>query len=98
MIRPEQAQLLSLQQAAETPLPAGSNEISAKVEEIVFLGDSLTCSVITASGSRLCLKALSVAATTHQPGSDVRVRWHAAHTCVYHDWNESDLAKGAGSH
>ncbi|VXC35539.1 Spermidine/putrescine import ATP-binding protein PotA [Pseudomonas sp. 8Z] len=98
MIRPEQAQLLTVEQANATPLPLGHNEIDARVEEIVFLGESLTCSVITAGGSRLSLKALSIAATAHQPGSEVRVRWQAARTCIYYDWNESDLLKGAGSH
>lgn len=98
MVRPEQAQLLSVEQASEAPLPAGSNEISARVEEVVFLGDSLTYSLVTAGGSRLSLKALSVAATAQPTGSEVRVRWQVAHTCVYHDWNDSDLLKGAGSH
>ncbi|WP_212630400.1 ABC transporter ATP-binding protein [Pseudomonas sp. KB-10] len=98
MVRPEQAQLLSVEQASEVPLPAGSNEISARVEEVVFLGDSLTYSLVTAGGSRLSLKALSVAATVQATGSEVRVRWQVAHTCVYHDWDDSDLLKGAGSH
>ncbi|MDL2425160.1 polyamine ABC transporter ATP-binding protein, partial [Pseudomonas sp. BAgro211] len=50
MVRPEKAQVLSPAQAAATPLAAGWNEIPAKVAETVFLGESLTCSVVTASG------------------------------------------------
>ncbi|MGE8505169.1 MAG: ABC transporter ATP-binding protein [Pseudomonas sp.] len=98
MVRPEKATLLSQQEAEQTPLPAGYNEIAARVEEMVFLGDSLTCSVITVGGCRMTLKALSGASASPQPGSPVRVRWQAAESCVYSEWNESDLLKGAGSH
>ena len=98
MLRPEQAQVLNLQQASATPIPVGWNEISARVEEMVFLGDCLTCSVITPGASRLTLKTLSPAGSPQQPGSEVRIRWDAAHGCVYREWNESDLLKGAGSH
>lgn len=98
MIRPEKATLLSPQQAEANPLPPGCNEIAAVVEEMVFLGESLTCSVVTAGGSRMTLKALSGSAATPQTGSPVRVRWHAEESCVYSQWNESDLLKGAGSH
>ncbi|GIZ13781.1 ABC transporter ATP-binding protein [Pseudomonas sp. NCCP-436] len=98
MIRPEKATLLSPQEAEANPLPPGCNEIAAVVEEMVFLGESLTCSVVTAGGSRMTLKALSGSAATPQTGSPVRVRWHAKESCVYSQWNESDLLKGAGSH
>ena len=95
MVRPEKAQVLSPTQAAATPLAAGWNEIPAKVAETVFLGESLTCSVVTASGANLTLKELSGNTQPLAPGSEVRVRWAAADACVYDQWNESDLTKGA---
>ncbi|HLA31321.1 MAG TPA: ABC transporter ATP-binding protein [Pseudomonas sp.] len=98
MVRPEKALVLVQEQAAQTPLPAGWNEIPAQVSEVVFLGESLTCSVVTPGGCSLTLKALSNDLQPLQAGTRVRVRWAAADACVYIEWNESDLTKGAGSH
>ncbi|WP_342246735.1 ABC transporter ATP-binding protein [Pseudomonas sp. OTU5201] len=98
MVRPEKAQVLSPEQAASEPLAAGWNQIQAKVAETVFLGESLTCSVITAGGTSLTLKELSGTTAPLQPGATVMVRWAAADACVYTEWKESDLAKGAGAH
>ncbi|HCF5960703.1 ABC transporter ATP-binding protein [Pseudomonas aeruginosa] len=98
MVRPEKALVLVQEQAAQTPLPAGWNEISAQVSEVVFLGESLTCSVVTPGGCSLTLKALSNNLQPLQAGTRVRVRWAAADACVYSEWNASDLSKGAGSH
>ena len=94
MIRPEKALALSAEQAAAQPLQAGWNEVGATVQEVVFLGESQTCSVTTVGGTALTLKALSGGQPLH-PGSPVRVRWAAADACVYSQWNESDLVKGA---
>jgi len=94
MIRPEKALALSAEQAAAQPLQAGWNELGATVQEVVFLGESQTCSVTTVGGTQLTLKALSGGQPLH-PGSPVRVRWAAADACVYNQWNESDLVKGA---
>ena len=94
MIRPEKALALSAEQAAAQPLQAGWNELGATVQEVVFLGESQTCSVTTVGGTTLTLKALSGGQPLH-PGSPVRVRWAAADACVYSQWNESDLVKGA---
>ncbi|MDT4890951.1 hypothetical protein D3C81_2327010 [compost metagenome] len=52
----------------------------------------------TASGASLTLKELSGATAPLQPGAPVLVRWAAADACVYSEWNESDLTKGAGAH
>lgn len=98
MVRPEKAQVLTPEQAAREPLAAGWNQIQAKVAETVFLGESLTCSVTTASGASLTLKELSGSTAPLQPGAPVLVRWAAADACVYTEWNESDLLKGAGAH
>jgi len=98
MVRPEKALVLVQEQAEQTPLPAGWNEISAQVSEVVFLGESLTCSVVTPGGCNLTLKALSNDLQPLQPGTRVLVRWAAADACVYSEWNESDLSKSAGSH
>ncbi|MHC5351469.1 ABC transporter ATP-binding protein [Pseudomonas sp. A46] len=98
MVRPEKAQVLSPEQATREPLAAGWNQVAAKVSETVFLGESLTCSVTTAGGTNLTLKELSGATVPLQPGAQVMVRWAAADACVYTEWNESDLAKGAGAH
>ena len=98
MVRPEKALVLAQEQAEQTPLPAGWNEIPAQVSEVVFLGESLTCSVVTPGGCSLTLKARSNHLQPLKPGTRVRVRWAAADACVYGEWNASDLSKGAGSH
>ncbi|NIE73401.1 ABC transporter ATP-binding protein [Pantoea sp. Ap-967] len=93
MVRPEKALALSAQQAADTPLPAGWNEAPAKVTELLFLGESQTCSVMTASGTAMTVKALSVNGLDVAPGADVRVRWAIADACVFTEWQEEDLKK-----
>ena len=98
MIRPEKAQALSLDQASHTPLPGGWNEVSAKVGEVLFLGESQTCSVVTASGTAMTVKALSATGMPMQPGDSVRVRWATSDACVYTQWVDSDLNKAAGAH
>ena len=98
MVRPEKAVALSVQQASEEPLAAGWNEVSAQVVEVLFLGESQTCSVITAGGTSMTVKALSAAGMPLKAGDPVRVRWATADACVYTEWAESDLNKAAGSH
>ncbi|HEY0285423.1 MAG TPA: ABC transporter ATP-binding protein [Pseudomonas sp.] len=98
MVRPEKALALSTEQARREPLPAGWNEISATVTEVLFLGDSQTCSVVTASGVNLSVKALSTAGMPLKAADPVRVRWAAANACVYTQWAESDLNKAPGTH
>ena len=95
MVRPEKAEVLTPAQAAQTPLAPGWNEIQAKVAETVFLGESLTCSVVTAGGTSLTLKELSGSTAPLQPGAPVVVRWAAADACVYSEWNERDLKAAA---
>ncbi|WP_107330470.1 ABC transporter ATP-binding protein [Metapseudomonas otitidis] len=98
MVRPEKAQALSLLQAEQEPLAAGWNQIRARVSEVLFLGESQTCSVVTDGGTALTVKALSAAGMPLKPGDAVCVRWATADACVYTEWNESDLNKAAGSH
>ncbi|MGN8141386.1 ABC transporter ATP-binding protein [Pseudomonas sp. 22105] len=98
MVRPEKALALSVQQAASEPLAAGWNEVSAKVVEVLFLGESQTCSVVTSGGTSMTVKALSAAGMPLKAGDPVRVRWATADACVYTDWAESDLNKAAGAH
>ncbi|MBV4467996.1 ABC transporter ATP-binding protein [Pseudomonas siliginis] len=98
MVRPEQALALSTQQALDEPLAAGWNEVSANVVEVLFLGESQTCSVVTAGGTSMTVKALSAAGMTLKAGDPVRVRWATADACVYTEWTESDLNKAAGAH
>lgn len=98
MVRPEKALALSVQQAASEPLAAGWNEVSAKVVEVLFLGESQTCSVVTSGGTSMTVKALSAAGMPLKAGDPVRVRWATADACVYTEWAESDLNKAAGSH
>ncbi|WP_236210798.1 ABC transporter ATP-binding protein [Metapseudomonas otitidis] len=98
MVRPEKAQALSFQQAEQEPLAAGWNQIRARVSEVLFLGESQTCSVVTDGGTALTVKALSAAGMPLKPGDAVCVRWATADACVYTEWNESDLNKAAGSH
>lgn len=95
MVRPEKALALSAASARDNPLPAGWNEISARVSELLFLGESQTCSVVTVAGTPLTVKALSNAGLSLQPGDDVRVRWAVADACVYDEWAAEDLKKGA---
>ena len=98
MVRPEKAQALSAQQALNEPLAAGWNEVSAKVVEVLFLGESQTCSVVTSGGTSMTVKALSAAGMPLKAGDPVQVRWATADACVYTEWTESDLNKAAGSH
>ncbi|PAW49579.1 polyamine ABC transporter ATP-binding protein [Pseudomonas moraviensis] len=98
MVRPEKAVALSVQQASAEPLAAGWNEVSAQVVEVLFLGESQTCSVLTAGGTSMTVKALSAAGMPLKAGDPVRVRWATADACVYTEWAESDLNKAAGSH
>ncbi|NBB11202.1 ABC transporter ATP-binding protein [Pseudomonas sp. SLFW] len=98
MIRPEKAQALSVEQAASQPVQAGWNEVSARVSEVLFLGESQTCTVSTQSGVSMTVKALSAAGMPLKAGDQVRVRWATADACVYTQWVESDLNKAAGVH
>ena len=98
MVRPEKALALSVEQAAQETLAAGWNEVSAKVVEVLFLGESQTCSVVTSGGTAMTVKALSAAGMPLKAGDPVRVRWATADACVYTQWAESDLNKAAGAH
>ncbi|PTT29532.1 ABC transporter ATP-binding protein [Pseudomonas sp. HMWF021] len=98
MVRPEKAVALSVQQASDEPLAAGWNEVSAQVVEVLFLGESQTCSVVTSGGTSMTVKALSAAGMPLKAGDPVRVRWATADACVYTEWAESDLNKAASSH
>ena len=98
MVRPEKALALSVEQAAEQPLAAGWNEVSAMVGEVLFLGESQTCAVKTLGGTAMTVKALSAAGMPLKAGDPVRVRWATADACVYTEWAESDLNKAAGAH
>ncbi|MBV4476721.1 MULTISPECIES: ABC transporter ATP-binding protein [Pseudomonas] len=98
MVRPEKALALSTRQATDEPLAAGWNEVSAKVVEVLFLGESQTCSVVTSGGTAMTVKALSAAGMPLKAGDPVKVRWATADACVYTEWAESDLNKAAGAH
>ncbi|QBF27108.1 ABC transporter ATP-binding protein [Pseudomonas tructae] len=98
MVRPEKALALSVEQAAREALPAGWNEVTARVGEVLFLGESQTCSVVTRGGTAMTVKALSAAGMPMQPGDSVKVRWAVADACVYSQWAPSDLNKAAGAH
>ncbi|MDH0647947.1 ABC transporter ATP-binding protein [Pseudomonas sp. GD03858] len=98
MVRPEKALALTAQQAVREALPPGWNEVTATVREVLFLGESQTCHVLTPGGSELTVKALSVAGMPMQPGDKVKVRWAVADACLYSEWAESDLSKAAGAH
>ncbi|WP_339433207.1 MULTISPECIES: ABC transporter ATP-binding protein [unclassified Pseudomonas] len=98
MVRPEKALALSVQQASDEPLMGGWNEVSATVVEVLFLGESQTCSVVTSGGTSMTVKALSAAGMPLKAGDPVRVRWATADACVYTEWSESDLNKAAGAH
>lgn len=98
MVRPEKALTLSVEQSASEALAPGWNEVSAKVTEVLFLGESQTCSVVTSGGTAMTVKALSAAGMPLKTGDPVRVRWATADACVYTQWAESDLNKAAGAH
>jgi len=98
MVRPEKALALTVEQATREPLPAGWNEVIAKVGEVLFLGESQTCHVMTPGGTELTVKALSAAGMPMQPGDTVKVRWAVADACIYTEWAQSDLSKAAGAH
>ena len=94
MVRPEKALAMSQAAAAATPLPPGWNEVAATVSEVLFLGESQTCSAVTTGGTALTVKALSASGMALTPGEAIRVRWTAGDACVYTQWAASDLKKG----
>ena len=94
MLRPEKLQLLTTEQAATLPMPAGWNEIPARVGEALFLGESQSCVLQTAGGAQLMVKSLAHTQGL-QPGQVVRLRWAASDACVYTEWNDADLTKAA---
>jgi putative spermidine/putrescine transport system ATP-binding protein len=98
MVRPEKALALSVAEALQQPLAAGWNQVAATVVETLFLGESQTCSVVTAGGTAMTVKALSAAGMPLRDGEQVQVRWAAADACVYTQWTEADLNKAAGAH
>ncbi|WP_397458572.1 ABC transporter ATP-binding protein [Pseudomonas asplenii] len=98
MVRPEKALALSLEQSSGEPLAAGWNQVTATVNEVLFLGESQTCSVVTLGGTAMTVKALSATGMPLKTGDLVAVRWATADACVYTQWQESDLNKAAGSH
>ncbi|SDT27882.1 putative spermidine/putrescine transport system ATP-binding protein [Pseudomonas asplenii] len=98
MVRPEKALALSLEQSSGEPLTAGWNQVTATVNEVLFLGESQTCSVVTLGGTAMTVKALSATGMPLKAGDLVAVRWATADACVYTQWQESDLNKAAGSH
>jgi hypothetical protein len=57
-------------------LPAGWNEVAATVGEVLFLGESQTCHVVT-GGTELTVKALSAAGMPMRAGIRSRCggRW-----------------------
>lgn len=98
MVRPEKAQALSVGQALSTPLAEGWNEVTAKVTEVLFLGESQTCAVVTDSGTAMTVKALSATGMPLQAGDTVKVRWATADACIYTEWADGDLNKAAVAH
>jgi putative spermidine/putrescine transport system ATP-binding protein len=94
MLRPEKLQLLTTEQAPTLPMPAGWNEIPARVGEALFLGESQSCVLQTAGGAQLMVKSLAHTQGL-QPGQVVRLRWAASDACVYTEWNDADLTKAA---
>lgn len=98
MVRPEKAQALSVEQAQTTPLAEGWNQVSAKVTEVLFLGESQTCAVVTDGGTAMTVKALSATGMPLKAGDSVKVRWATSDACLYTEWAESDLNKAAGAH
>ena len=77
---------------------ARRTSVSANVTEVLFLGESQTCSVVTTGGTAMTVKALSATGMPLQAGDPVRVRWAAADACIYTEWTDSDLNKAAGAH
>lgn len=95
MIRPENLQILPPEQAENQPLMAGFNQISGVVNESVFLGESLTCSVTISSGEKIISKNIATEQPDLAPGSTVLVRWNSKHSSLYSKWEQSDINKSA---
>ena len=96
MVRPEKALALTAEQAARQPLPAGWNEVSAKVGEVLFLGKAKPAMwsllVVPNDGQGTVCSGYADAAR-----DSVKVRWAVADACIT-EWAESDLSKSAGAH
>ena len=96
MIRPENLHVIPKNSIENEPLPEGYNQISATVNESIFLGESLTCSVTTLNGAPLISKSIATTQLAElEPGLEVYVRWDSKLSSVYSDWKESDIDKNA---
>ncbi|TDO95322.1 ABC transporter ATP-binding protein [Marinomonas balearica] len=95
MIRPENLQVLSEDQATQSPIQTDENEAFGTVNESVFLGESLTCSITTADGSLVTSKSIATDLPEIEPGAKVRLRWKVQHSSVYSKWERSDIEKDA---
>ncbi|RCW99635.1 ABC transporter ATP-binding protein [Marinomonas foliarum] len=95
MIRPENLQILTPEQAKNEALINGFNQISGTVNESVFLGESLTCSITIPSGEQLISKNIATEQPDLEPGSTVFIRWNSKHSSLYSKWEQSDINKNS---
>ncbi|ADZ91676.1 ABC transporter ATP-binding protein [Marinomonas mediterranea] len=95
MIRPENIRIVDEQQAKLSPVQSDENEIIGTVNESVFLGESLTCSVTTGDGTVVMSKTIATDLPEIQPDSKVFIRWKVQHSSIYSKWERSDIEKDA---
>ncbi|RBP79114.1 ABC transporter ATP-binding protein [Marinomonas rhizomae] len=95
MIRPENLHILTPEQAEKEPLMAGFNQLSGTVNESVFLGESLTCSITIPSGEKVVSKNIATEQPDLAPGSTVFIRWNSKLSSLYSKWEQSDINKNA---
>jgi putative spermidine/putrescine transport system ATP-binding protein len=93
MIRPENVDILTTEQTVAHPLPKGFNQIAGTIDEIVFLGESLTCTLTTKSGASVTSKSLAADMNRLSAGQQVWFRWDSRQSCLYCEWEEKDIEK-----
>ena len=95
MIRPEHIQVMTTAEAMQSPLPDGFNQLSAQVEELVFLGESLTCNLVTATGCQITSKCIAHDFPAISEGTHAVIRWDSTRSSIYYDWEAADIVKNS---
>ncbi|MDC0610944.1 ABC transporter ATP-binding protein [Vibrio sp.] len=94
MIRPEDIRLLSKED--EKDLCTSDNLLYGTIEETVFLGESVTCSLILEDGTRIVSKCMANDIDTLQAGNTIALTWQTDYSSVFeHDSVSSGFIKSS---
>ncbi|GAA1028633.1 MULTISPECIES: ABC transporter ATP-binding protein [Amycolatopsis] len=88
IVRPER---LTLHTAAD-PVPSGHQRASARVTDIVYVGDHTRIWLRYSDGARGCAVVSAGVAHEHRPGDEVIAAWHPEHQAVVPSGGVPELA------